>query len=395
MDLLQRACEVYSTAAVLKPNQPSLLYNWGVALSDIARIILPQDPQEAAACLLAAAGKYEGASKQDTKNAQALNNWALVLQDLAPLRPEAERPGLLRASVARFRRAIRNQPDFDRAIYNLGTVLYSQACIMQEELMQGSSNNSSGSGGNVSATTTTTTTTGGGGGQSPNAAPTTTSITTANNNNNNNKQSSSSLLQKYKTPQAAEKAVRNAFAHAGQYIALAYSLRPDRPVYGESLSAIQRLLPLPYVRCGPLLHPITTDDDGIGEVWVKSWFAIDAKGFRKVRPPVGEQQQGGRGEHQQQQQQQHNQILLSFDDITDAQVCADPSLPSGYALWIGTTTTSNSKNININSMMMIGGVLLVAESSEEAQGWVDAVRLIKEVVRLGNEKVLQEVLGGK
>jgi hypothetical protein len=44
---------------------------------------------------------------------------------------ERERPGLVAASVAKFRRAIRLRPEFDRACYNLGTVCYSHAHALQ------------------------------------------------------------------------------------------------------------------------------------------------------------------------------------------------------------------------------------------------------------------------
>lgn len=47
------------------------------------------------------------------------------------MRPETEREDLIRASVARFRRAIRLRPEFDRACYNLGTVVYSHAFALQ------------------------------------------------------------------------------------------------------------------------------------------------------------------------------------------------------------------------------------------------------------------------
>lgn len=46
---------------------------------------------------------------------QACNNWGLVLQDLSSLRPPAERPAYLHHSLAKFRRAVRLRPDFDRA----------------------------------------------------------------------------------------------------------------------------------------------------------------------------------------------------------------------------------------------------------------------------------------
>ena len=65
--------------------------------------------------------------------AQALNNWGLVLQELSTMRSPAERILLIHQSVAKFRRAIRLRPEFDRACYNLGTVYYAHACSLQNE----------------------------------------------------------------------------------------------------------------------------------------------------------------------------------------------------------------------------------------------------------------------
>ena len=64
---------------------------------------------------------------------QALNNWGLVLQELSTMRSTAERLLLVQQSVAKFRRAIRLRPEFDRACYNLGTVYYAHACSLQNE----------------------------------------------------------------------------------------------------------------------------------------------------------------------------------------------------------------------------------------------------------------------
>lgn len=58
---------------------------------------------------------------------QALNNWGLVLSELAGMRPPGERGYLVAHSIAKFRRAIRLRPEFDRACYNLGTVVYAHA----------------------------------------------------------------------------------------------------------------------------------------------------------------------------------------------------------------------------------------------------------------------------
>ena len=67
---------------------------------------------------------------------QALNNWGLVLQELATLQPPAEQAALVKHSILRFRQAIRLRPDFDRACYNLGTVFYAFACSQQSSVTQ-------------------------------------------------------------------------------------------------------------------------------------------------------------------------------------------------------------------------------------------------------------------
>ena len=56
--------------------------------------------------------------------AQALNNWGLVLQELAAMRPPAERAALVALSSDKFRRAMALRPEFDRACYNLVTQFF-------------------------------------------------------------------------------------------------------------------------------------------------------------------------------------------------------------------------------------------------------------------------------
>lgn len=52
------------------------------------------------------------------------------------MRPPAQRAALVRQSISKFRRAIRLRPDFDRACYNLGTVIYAFACTQQSSMTQ-------------------------------------------------------------------------------------------------------------------------------------------------------------------------------------------------------------------------------------------------------------------
>lgn len=124
LTLLHAACEVYKRASDLQPGRTAVvLFNWAVALSDIARLARAHSADDAAQYLGTAAVKYAAAVAIDPENPQALNNWALTLQELAALAPQEEREALLYPAVARFRAAIRLQPDanlMSRFCYNLG-----------------------------------------------------------------------------------------------------------------------------------------------------------------------------------------------------------------------------------------------------------------------------------
>lgn len=64
----------------MKPTAHAALYNWGVALSDLARAVKAASAAEAASCLHLASQKYAASLKANPSNPQALNNWGLVLQ---------------------------------------------------------------------------------------------------------------------------------------------------------------------------------------------------------------------------------------------------------------------------------------------------------------------------
>lgn len=123
---------------------------------------------------------------------------------------------------------------------------------------------------------------------------------------------------------------RHAFPHspAARYISLAYAMQPGKQVYADSLSAVQRLLPLPWLRSGPLLavHPQTAGTPG--EQWVTCWFGLDHHGLQAVRPPTAFAGQHGLPSAP-------LPIGYELADVADARRVNDPSLPAGTALWIG------------------------------------------------------------
>ena len=148
------ACDKYARAWALRRRSHATLYNWGIALGDLARGAARRDPAEARRHWLEACERYRAAVEADDArgagSAQALNNWGLALGALASDADDAkakaatttspassssspestrafESARLLRAAVARFREAIRRDPTFHRAAYNLGTIVYALA----------------------------------------------------------------------------------------------------------------------------------------------------------------------------------------------------------------------------------------------------------------------------
>ena len=65
-----QACERYSAAWKMKPSSHSALYNWGVALSDMSRVLKSTDRTAANALLSEAADKYATSLQHQANNPQ-------------------------------------------------------------------------------------------------------------------------------------------------------------------------------------------------------------------------------------------------------------------------------------------------------------------------------------
>ena len=130
---LADACDKYARARAARPRFHAALYNHGIALGDRARATA--DPAAARALWLEACEKYRAAVECDASRAgavQALNNWGLASRQIAALSPTAEEKNArLLASVGLFREALRRDPTFHRAAYNLGTVFYALSELAQ------------------------------------------------------------------------------------------------------------------------------------------------------------------------------------------------------------------------------------------------------------------------
>ena len=160
-----------------------------------------------------------------------------------------------------------------------------------------------------------------------------------------------------------ERRVRAAFAHAASYIMLAYALKEGVKVYEDSVFAVQRLLPLPYLKTGLLLVAAPGTAATPEENWIPAYFALDAFVMHCIRPPASEASRIMKGVVP--------NIAIDVVDVVACHVCRDPSLPAGWAIWVSLRNHPE-------------GMYLIAEQREDAEGWVDALMLLAAVGKVEN-----------
>ena len=73
--IAMQACDRYSAAWKIKQSSHSALYNWGVALSDMSRVLKATDRAAANALLTDAAEKYAYSLQWNANNPQAMPNY--------------------------------------------------------------------------------------------------------------------------------------------------------------------------------------------------------------------------------------------------------------------------------------------------------------------------------
>ena len=191
--------------------------------------------------------------------------------------------------------------------------------------------------------------------------------------------------------------LRRTFALAAQYILLSYVLQPAKEVYSKSLQVIKQLLPLPHLRAGRLLAVASTSLDAVPERWVVSMFVVDQAGFRSVAsqddasaPPQQAAAASGKtdgveeSQHAQQESasddtQQEASYQMELSDIACVKPCDDPSLPPGYAFWVSLHSRTQ-------------GLYFVAEVSEDAEGWIDALHMAAYAAKQGRMQMLANAL---
>lgn len=128
--VLQHVCHMYQQQASEFDYEGKVLFHWAVVLSDIARLV--RDVDERIEYAVASCLKYAGVVSMEGDHAQALNNWGLVICDVANcVQGEDVKRRLYRVAISRFRKAIRmdchSVETQSRCCYNLGTVMHQYA----------------------------------------------------------------------------------------------------------------------------------------------------------------------------------------------------------------------------------------------------------------------------
>ena len=238
---LADACDKYARARAARPRFHAALYNHGIALGDRARATA--DPAAARALWLEACEKYRAAVECDASRAgavQALNNWGLASRQIAALSPTAEEKNArLLASVGLFREALRRDPTFHRAAYNLGTVFYALSELAQRRARA------------VDDASTV-----------EDAAAANAAVAAASG----------------RGPRAVAVSAEELQTAAAMYICCARAAAPE-PVYASSLRLVRHTLPLPALAAGSLLASPPRLAVATRGCWTRRWFVLDHEAF--------------------------------------------------------------------------------------------------------------------
>ncbi|KXZ54112.1 hypothetical protein GPECTOR_5g214 [Gonium pectorale] len=371
LQLLKQACELYGSAAAARPSSAPVLYNWGVALADMGRLLKDSQPEEAMSCLQQASQRYAASLDLQPGSPQALNNWGLVLQEMSLLAGSAaEREVLVGYALEKFRHAVRLRPDFERGAYNLGTVLYAHAATLQADLA------------------------------SQLKAGRLTSGDAATSRERN----------------AREARLRALFGAAAQYITLAAALQPGKDIYRRSLAVVRPLLPLPFLRAGYLTAPAAATLGGPCETWRREWFVLDGDSLRSasaLESSLAGAAAGGLTGSAPTLRIGHavGQVPLEvpLESLLGVRRVCDPSLPEGEAIWLSLSRPLSASGAaqRPHVAALAGGqhdptgasaappcccVWLVADDADSADAWADALLLAHHVVASRGADTLAEAL---
>jgi hypothetical protein len=377
-ELLRDASSKYTTAFSLADNPSTsyrLLYNHGVALSDLARTV--HSPNERASASQQAAELYRRAAESAdsfatsatsssspqaaTVYATSLNNRGLSFQQAACDHPSSlsliEQINHLKLAAASFRDAVRSDTSFHRACYNLGTVWHSFASVIADIPSDSAERDQS----------------------SELAANEAASIAAA--------------FPSTTRASALDNAIQNCRSLSAAYIALACAINTaSKPaVYTRSLKLVHRYLANEYLYRANALAQLAVGESHLELLtWAHRSHGSVENEWRDVCVCVSPQQlEIYLIEHQDYLQEESNDLLVAQVDVADIECSenvGDVSLPMNFGVWIS-LTSGHSLCLcthSVVAMDALATVLLLTSSvrcngnSHALSGFIDGSALTDE-----------------
>ncbi|MCO5572765.1 hypothetical protein L7F22_026524 [Adiantum nelumboides] len=174
------------------------------------------------------------------------------------------------------------------------------------------------------------------------------------------------------------------YSQSAIYVAAAHALKPEYPVYKSALRLVRSKLPLAYLKTGYLLVPPEGDTLAPHTDWKRSWFVLDHEAIYQVdKTVIGSESSPAKPEivtiNDVQKANSSYSFRIEVSDIVGLSQSADLSLPSGAGFEIDTR---------------VGQKYLIADSWEEVDCWVDAIRLVYTIFARGQSDVLGGIIAG-
>lgn len=175
------------------------------------------------------------------------------------------------------------------------------------------------------------------------------------------------------------------YSQSAIYVAAAHALKPEYPVYKSALRLVRSKLPLAFLKTGYLLVPPEGDTLAPHSDWKRLWFVLDHEALYQVdkttlassessptKTVIASNNFGLRADNS-------YRTRIEVSDICGLSSCADLSLPPGAGFEIDT---------------ILGQKYLIANSWEEVECWVDAIRLVYTIYSRGQSDVLGGIIAG-
>ncbi|KAL5209611.1 hypothetical protein ABZP36_005234 [Zizania latifolia] len=164
------------------------------------------------------------------------------------------------------------------------------------------------------------------------------------------------------------------YSQSAIYVAAAHALKPNYSVYRSALQLVRSMLPLPYLKAGYLTAPPADNTIAPHKHWERLQFVLNHEGLQQTNASESPSSKlhGHMGRSK-------KYIKVDVADIVSVSPCSDLTLPPGAGLCINT---------------IHGPLLLVADTWESLDGWLDAIRLVYTIFARGKSDVLAGIITG-